>query len=170
MEQYTPYRYKTDSPGSYNELAHYAINTMATVTLFPESQTIVITPTKQHGQIIKEVGCYIDREGLDFHITPVEIDDESIERAAISETADPHSLRNVILKLLGERKISEEKHESVLSEIANERTDLKRMLGEVSRERSVLRDRWLKATGENRRIKEQVGAIATLVSAICPKD
>ena len=100
MEQLTPYQYKANNAGSYNALAAYAILTLANVAFYPEQQTIVVSPTEKSHKIIKEIGDFIDREGLDFHINPICRTAEDALDALADETVDTGTLRSIIKQLL----------------------------------------------------------------------
>ena len=98
MDQNTAYQYKALNEDSYNSLAAFAVSTPATVTLHPGLLTIVIT-----GDDANEVGKFIDREGLDFHINPIEFHDETLGAVIDCETTDAGTLRKIIYRMMGER-------------------------------------------------------------------
>lgn len=157
MEQNTPYRYEAKNCGSYNELAAYAINLVANVSLFPEHQTIVID-----GKMAKDVGEFIDKQGLDFFIAPIEVDDDNIDSVVNSATTDSDSLRKII-KRIKERKADQEKYfKNIIGNISDERDKIKK-------DSDLYSKFWSEADARNDRVKEQVKAIAVLINSIFPK-
>lgn len=157
MGQNTSYQYKANNDNSYDELAAYAINLAGNVSLFPAQKTIVID-----GRFSDDVGKLIDREGLDFHITPIEIDDENIDELIDSETTDADTLRNIIYRMKGQKSAMAEHHKTVVAEIAKERDSAKSDRDMYMRWYSESNDR------ENR-VKRQVQAIAVLINEIFPE-
>lgn len=77
----TSYKYKANDKESYLTLMKEVATTFATVTLIPAEFTIIVTPPAEHPEQIKEIGTFIDHEGLNFQIEPVEetVDQKEIE-------------------------------------------------------------------------------------------
>lgn len=154
MEHNTPYQYKALSQDSYNSLAAYASTIPATVTLHPGLLTIVIPEAAA-----KEVGQFIDDNGLSFHINQIEVDDDNLHDVIDSETTDAGTLRNIIYRMMGEKKSMIEAHESVLESITKQY--------ESAKENCDMYQRWYSdAQDKADRVKSQVQAIAVLVNSI----
>ncbi len=157
MEQNTTIQYEALNDGSYNELAAYVINLVGNVSLFPAQNTIVID-----GRFSNDVGKFIDEEGLDFHINPIEVHDENLGELIDNETTDPGTLRNIIYRLLEQRSHMTEQHETVIAEMT-----LKREAAEKDRDMYM---RWYSESNNRaNRIKSQVQAIAVLINEIFPE-
>lgn len=158
MELNTPYQYKALNEDSYNSLAAYATTIPATVTLHPGILTIVIPVNAA-----KEVGQFIDENGLSFHINQIEVDDDNILEVIDSETTDADTLRKIIYQLLEEKRAMAEEHKSILDSMAKQY--------DTARENRDMYQRWYHETSEKAdRVKSQVKAIAVLIDSIFPKE
>lgn len=151
MEQTTPYRYEAKNDGSYNELAAYATQLMGNVSLFPELSTIVID-----GRFANDVGKFIDNEGLDIFISPIEVDDNNIHDLINTAAVDADTLRKIIYRVMEEKRAMAEVHKSALDDITREYDAAKKIINETSKKAD--------------RVKSQVKAIAVLMDAIFPKE
>lgn len=157
MEQTTPYRYEAKNDGSYNELAAYATQLMGNVSLFPELSTIVID-----GRFANDVGKFIDTEGLDVFISPIEVDDNNIHDLINTAAVDADTLRKIIYRIMEEKIAMAEAHKSVLDDITKQY--------ESAKENSDMYKRWCHETTEMAdRVKSQVKAIAVLINTIFPE-
>lgn len=157
MELNTPYQYKALNEDSYNSLAAYASTIPATVTLHPGLLTIVISENAT-----KEVGKFIDDNGLDFHINQIEVDDDNLRDVIDSETTDADTLRKIIYRMMGEKQSMIEAHESVLESITKQCDSAKQ-------DRDMYQ-KWYHETAQGAdRVKSQVQAIAVLVNSIFPE-
>lgn len=158
MNQNTTYQYKALNAGSYKELAMFSVHLEANVQLFPAQQVINID-----GDAMKEAGDFIDRENLDFQISPIEIPDEDFEDLVDNETADPTTLRSVICRLLDREKHTVERHDSIVSGITKE--------SEHARNNSEMyRKLYLNYSKQNSRIKMQILSIGNLLNSIFPDE
>lgn len=158
MELTTSYQYKAINEASYNSLAAYASTIPATVTLHPGFLTIVISE-----DATKEVGEFIDDNGLDFRISQIEVDDDNLRDVIDSETTDANTLRKIIYQLLEEKRAMAETHKSVLDDITKQRDSAK--------ENRDMYQKWYYETKQGAdRVKSQVKAIAVLVNSIFPED
>lgn len=151
MEQTTPYRYEAKNDGSYNELAAYATQLMGNVSLFPELSTIVID-----GRFANDVGKFIDNEGLDIFISPIEVDDNNIYDLINTAAVDANTLRKIIYRVMEEKRAMAEVHKSALDDITREYDAAKKIINETSKKAD--------------RVKSQVKAIAVLMDAIFSKE
>lgn len=158
MEQTTPYRYEAKNDGSYNELAAYAALLMGNVSFFPELRTIVID-----GRFANDVGKFIDKEGLDILISPIEINDDNLLELVNTATVDAETLRKVAYRLIEQTNSMAEKHNNIIAEITSSGEAVKKV-------RDFYRELYLKSANKNNRIKEQIRAIGTLVDSIFPKE
>lgn len=157
MDQNTAYQYKAINEDSYNSLAAYAVTIPATVTLHPGLLTIVISSNATN-----EVGEFIDSEGLDFHINPIEVHDENLGEVIDNETTDADTLRKIIYRMMGQREAMEEQHKSILDEITAQRDEAQKGRDNYSRWYS-------EEAAHNNRVKSQVQAIAVLINSIFPE-
>lgn len=154
----TSYQYKALNEDSYNNLAAYASTIPATVTLHPGLLTIVISE-----DAAKEVGQFIDNNGLDFHINQIEVDDDNFRDVIDSETTDADTLRKIIYRMMEEKRAMAEEHKSVLDDITKQY--------ESAKENSDLYQKWYhESAKKSDRVKSQVKAIAVLVNAIFPEE
>lgn len=158
MEQTTPYRYEAKNEGSYNELAAYAVLLTGNVSLFPQLRTIVID-----GRFANDVGEFIDKEGLDILISPIEINDDNFLELVNTAAVDTDTLRKVAYRLIDRTHRLAETHNKIIAEkTASEEA--------VKEDRDYYRELYLKYANKNDRIKEQILAIGTLVDSIFPKE
>lgn len=157
MEQTTPYRYEAKNDGSYNELAAYATQLMGNVSLFPELSTIVID-----GRFANDVGKFIDKEGLDIFISPIDVDDNNIHDLINTATVDADTLRTILYRVMEDKRVMAEVHKSALDDITKECDSAK-----AARD---LYQKWYMETQDyNDAIKRRVQAIAVLVNSIFPE-
>lgn len=154
MDQNTAYQYKALNEESYNSLAAYAVTTPATVTLHPGLLTIVIT-----GDEANEVGKFIDSEGLDFHVNPIEFHDETLGAVIDCETTDAGTLRKIIYRMMAERTAMEEHHKGIITEITAQRD-------EAQKSRDTYSRWYTEEAAHSSRVKNQVQAIAVLINSI----
>lgn len=158
MELTTSNQYKALNEASYNSLAAYASTIPATVTLHPGFLTIVISE-----DATKEVGEFIDDNGLDFRISQIEVDDDNLRDVIDSETTDADTLRKIIYRMMEEKRAMAETHKSVLEDITKQRDSAK--------ENRDMYQKWYYETKQGAdRVKSQVKAIAVLVNSIFPED
>ncbi len=158
MELTTSNQYKALNEASYNSLAAYASTIPATVTLHPGFLTIVISE-----DATKEVGEFIDDNGLDFRISQIEVDDDNLRDVIDSETTDANTLRKIIYQLLEEKRAMAETHKSVLDDITKQ--------CDSAKENRDMYQKWYYETKHGAdRVKSQVKAIAVLVNSIFPED
>lgn len=158
MELTTSNQYKALNEASYNSLAAYASTIPATVTLHPGFLTIVISE-----DATKEVGQFIDDNGLDFHINPIEVHDENLGDVIDNATTDANTLRKIIYQLLEEKRAMAETHKSVLDDITKQ--------CDSAKENRDMYQKWYYETKQGAdRVKSQVKAIAVLVNSIFPED
>lgn len=157
MELTTSYQYKAINEASYNSLAAYASTIPATVTLHPGLLTIVISENAT-----KEVGKFIDDNGLDFHINQIEVDDDNLRDVIDSETTDADTLRKIIYRMIGEKQSMIEAHESVLDSITKQCDSAKK-------DRDMYQKWYYETTEKTNRVKSQIQAIAVLVNSIFPE-
>lgn len=158
MEQTTSYRYEAKNDGSYNELAAYAALLMGNMSFFPGLRTIVID-----GNFANDVGKFIDKEGLDVFISPIEINDDNLLDLVNMATLDTDTLRKVAYRLIEQTNNLAETHNNIIAEITATNDAVKK-------DRDYYRELYLKCAGKNYRIKEQIRAIGTLVDSIFSKE
>lgn len=158
MEQNTAYQYKALNEDSFNRLAAFVVNTTATVTLHRNLNTIVIA-----GDTANEVGQYIDSEGLDFNINPIEVHDENFGEVVDNPTTDAGTLRKIIYRLLQEKSDMSSAHKSAIEELSQTAEKTKK-------DKALYQKLYYDCSKDANRVKEQVQAIAVLFNNIFPKD
>lgn len=158
MEESISYQYEANNKESYDALAAYATNLSVNVSLFPTKLTIVVD-----GKAAEMVGKFIDDQGLDFHIAPIELHAECMGDLIDNETTDAFTLRRIIYRLFEQQKMQSEKHNNVIDEITRDR--------DKARESSKTYLQWYhEADGRLNRVKGQVQALAVMIDSIFPKD
>lgn len=118
MELNTPYQYKALNKDSYNSLAAYVTTIPATVTLHPGLLAIVISENAA-----KEVGQFIDDNGLSFHINQIEVDMDKLGEVIECETTDASTLRVIIRHLLERKREMAKQEGETLAKVIKERDD-----------------------------------------------
>ena len=158
MDLTTSYQFKALNEASYNSLAAYASTIPASVSLHPGLLTIVVSENAA-----KEIGEFIDDNGLDFHINPIEVDDDNLRDVIDSETTDADTLRKIIYRMMEEKRAMAETHKSVLEDITKQ--------CDSAKENRDMYQKWYYETKQGAdRVKSQVKAIAVLVNSIFPED
>lgn len=152
----TSYQYQAKNEGSYNSLADYAATMSATVTLIPSRQTIVIP---ESGAI--EADEFIDSEGLDFGIFPIEIED-NLDELIESEDVDAATLREVASRLRKELREKESAHSGIIEEITKELDETRKVCDKNAA-------MWHESMARSCRIREQVQAVSVLLDSIFPR-
>lgn len=158
MELTTSYQYKAINEASYNSLAAYASTIPATVTLHPGLLTIVISENAT-----KEVGKFIDDNGLDFHINQIEVDDDNLRDVIDSETTDADTLREVIRMIMAR---------PAADDTADLRAEIKTLTGRkdfLEKDRDMYQKWYREGEAKAGRVRKQVEAISTLLSSIYPQ-
>lgn len=154
MEQDTSIRYEAKNDGSYNELAAYAANVGANASLFPEYRTIII-----NGSAAKDVGKFIDENGLDFFIAPIEINDDNLYDIINTKTIDADTMRKAAdimhTKMQGMKESHCEAEAEMKKRCADTKTDL-----------DMYRRWYSECNKELDRVKRQVRAMAIVLDSI----
>lgn len=150
MEQTLSIRYVAANRESYESLAKFAVSLGTTVTLFPTLNTILITENSE-----KAVNEYINTNMLDFLAETLDFGDEQLESAADLITVDSGTLRRVIARLTDQR-----------TDMSTEIAEIKDQLADSRKKEAQYSKWWSEASTSNNRIKQQIKAIAVLVSSI----
>lgn len=143
-------QYIANDKGSYTSLANFAVTLGTDVTLFPDYNTIVLSEASAN-----DAGAYIDKEGLNFHIEPIDADDADPEMLVSFRTADAATLRGLAERLIGQKAAVDE-------ELANVRESLTKARNDVEMYSKWYRDE----LATNDRVKAQIQAIAVLYQSI----
>lgn len=157
MEIKTSYCYQALNQGSYINLAAYAVTTPATVTLHPGLLTIVVSEDASN-----DLGKFIDDNGLNFLINPIDVHDENRGEVIDNEITDANTLRKIIYRLMEEKQSMAQKHKNVIDEIT-EKCD------SAKYDRDMYLKMYSEASRKADRVKNQVQAIAVLVNSIFPE-
>lgn len=161
----TAYRYVAGNEESYNRLAAYAMTLVANVYAYPGQMTIIID-----GSAAREAGEYIDDMGLDFHISPVEVDSDNLEDVIAAETADPGTLCSVIGRLLAEKEKMTAEYDKGCLESAQEQIRLRNALKQTETDRDMYKRWYEEASARTERIENQCKAISVLMDSISHAD
>ncbi len=143
-------QYIANDKGSYTSLANFAVTLGTDVTLFPDYNTIVLSEASAN-----DAGAYIDKEGLNFHIEPIDADDADPEMLVSFRTADAATLRGLAERLIGQKAAVDE-------ELAQVRESLTKARNDVEMYSKWYRDE----LATNDRVKSQIQAIAVLYQSI----
>lgn len=143
-------QYIANDKGSYTSLANFAVTLGTDVTLFPDYNTIVLSEASAN-----DAGAYIDKEGLNFHIEPVDADDIDPEMLVSFRTADAATLRRLAERLIDQKAAVDE-------ELANVRESLTKARNDVEAYSKWYREE----LATNDRVKAQIQAIAVLYQSI----
>lgn len=108
MAHATPYCYKALSAEDYNTLAAYIVTSNLDASFFPKRFTIVVTPKEDEEVAFKEVGKFIDNEGLSFHINPIILDDINENNLINDEVTPSYMITEILVRKLTEH-LDEEK-------------------------------------------------------------
>lgn len=160
MENKTIYQYKANNESSYGTLAYYAAALPANVSLFPGSLTLNID-----GSAAKEVGQFIDDNGLSFHITPIEQDGENIDSLVADDTTDASVLREIIRGMDEKINMHKESSEAMQRRLQACETNLREARGNAE----SYREWYAESQAETDRIKRQIQAISLLFRSIFPE-
>ena len=161
MSNATPYCFKASNSVSYDSLAAYVVNTSLIASFFPKSLTIVVIPDDNENDF-KEVGRFIDIEGLDFHINPI-IPDENNQKDLIESEVTPSCiLQAFIYKILGENAQKEEVAKSLQT-----RLDVcESNLSKAQKDRDQYYKWWQEEESKRRLLNESIKALRTLLNAV----
>lgn len=143
-------QYIANDKGSYTSLANFAVTLGTDVTLFPDYNTIVLSEASAN-----DAGAYIDKEGLNFHIEPIDADDADPEMLVSFRTADAATLRGLAERLIGQKAAVDEELAQVRESLTKARNDVE-MYSKWYREELATNDR----------VKAQIQAIAVLYQSI----
>lgn len=171
MEKSTSYRYEALNDKSYQKLSEFAARAaVATTTLYPKHKTVVISATDAELDFIGRTGKFIDDNGLDFHITPIERSGDPIEAIIADETIDAESLRQLVIEFKEYRDKLVKEHNDRVNDLHSEIDETVKKLNDASRERDQYADLWKVAHTRSSRVREQIEAIAVLMNSIYSKD
>lgn len=143
-------QYIANDKGSYTSLANFAVTLGTDVTLFPDYNTIVLSEASAN-----DAGACIDKEGLNFHIEPIDADDADPEMLVSFRTADAATLRGLAERLIGQKAAVDEELAQVRESLTKARNDVE-MYSKWYREELATNDR----------VKAQIQAIAVLYQSI----
>lgn len=143
-------QYIANDKGSYTSLANFAVTLGTDVTLFPDYNTIVLSEASAN-----DAGAYIDKEGLNFHIEPIDADDADPEMLVSFRTADAATLRGLAERLIGQKAAVDEE----LAQVRESLTKARKLVEMYSK--------WYRdELATNDRVKSQIQAIAVLYQSI----
>lgn len=150
MNQTTTYRYEAKNDKSYYALAAYVIDLNTNVSLFPGHRVIILDD-----HVAESVDKFINKNGLDVYISPINLDDENIGELINTETVDSGTLHKIAHLLLGRMDSLTSLH--------------KQTMAEAKRDIDMYRKLYQKQLGNFNRVRDQIQAITVLLNAIFPE-
>lgn len=161
MANVTPYSYKANTSESYDSLAAYVVNTSLNASFFPKALTIVVIPDEDENDF-KEVGRFIDTEGLDFHITPIIPDEENQKDLIESEVTPSCILQAFIYKMVAENAQKSEVANSLQTRLEVCESNL----AKAQKDRDNYHKWWQEEESKRTRLVETIKALRTLLNAV----
>ena len=166
----TSYRYIAKNASDYNALTSFVIGSACVcASLFPSITTVVISPRPEDGDIVLEFAKFIDKEGLDISMEPIEVTPDMDSISCFNGPVDADTLYEVIRNLHRQRKELREKYDADTDELIrrNEKTEsLKHELEEA-------KDRYFKwyqeAQQQNSELCDFMKAIRTMIDIALKK-
>lgn len=161
MANVTPYSYKANTSESYDSLAAYVVNTSLNASFFPKALTIVVIPDEEENDF-KEVGRFIDTEGLNFHITPI-IPDEANQKDLIESEVTPSCiLQAFIYKMLAENAQKAE----VVNSLQTRLEVCESNLAKAQKDRDNYYKWWQEEESKRTRLVDTIKALRTLLNSV----
>lgn len=152
MQQFI--QYTALDQNSYEQLAGFAVGLASDVQLYPTHNVINIEMSSAD-----EVGLFIDKNGLNFQIYPIEVDEDNLRKITQSGIADPISLHRVIDILTAKIEETTRKNEETIAELKKSSEEAKKDL--------LNYQKWYgESINQRDRIRKQVEAIAVLMNSI----
>lgn len=162
MANLTPYCYKALNADSYNALAAQVVTSTINASFFPKLLTIVVIPQEDEEDAFREIGKFIDTEGLDFHINPIILHDECRGEIIDNEVTPSCILRGLIHTLLNEKA-----HDTEVATSLQRRLDVcEDNLNSVRKDKENYYKWWQEEVSKRTRLEESVKAFRTLLNAV----
>lgn len=162
MATLTPYCYKALNAESYNALAAQVVTSTINASFFPKLFTIVVTPQEGEEEAFREIGKFIDTEGLSFHINPIILHDECQGEIIDDEVTPSCILQSIIHKLLEEKA-----HDKEVATSLQTRLDAcEDNLNSVRKDKESYYKWWQEEVSKRTRLEESVKAFRTLLNAV----
>lgn len=161
MANVTPYCYKAKNVASYDVLASMLLNTTLNASFFPKALTIVVIPDEDKNDF-KEVGRFIDTEGLDFHIDPIVHSEENRDELIESEFTPSCILQAFIYKMLAENAQKAEMADSLQTRLEVCESNL----FEVRKDKEHYYHWWQEESSKRLRLEETIKALRTLLNMV----
>lgn len=162
MANLTHYCYKALNAESYNALAAQVVTSTINASFFPKLFTIVVTPQEGEKEAFREIGKFIDTEGLSFHINPIILHDECQGEIIDDEVTPSCILQSIIHKLLEEKA-----HDKEVATSLQTRLDAcEDNLNSVRKDKESYYKWWQEEVSKRTRLEESVKAFRTLLNAV----
>ena len=162
MANLTPYCYKALNAESYNALAAQVVTSTINASFFPKLFTIVVTPQEGEEEAFREIGKFIDTEGLSFHINPIILHDECQGEIIDDEVTPSCILQSIIHKLLEEKA-----HDKEVATSLQTRLDAcEDNLNSVRKDKESYYKWWQEEIAKRTRLEDSVKAFRTLLNAV----
>ena len=162
MANLTPNCYKALIAESYNALAAQVVTSTINASFFPKLFTIVVTPQEGEEEAFREIGKFIDTEGLSFHINPIILHDECQGEIIDDEVTPSCILQSIIHKLLEEKA-----HDKEVATSLQTRLDAcEDNLNSVRKDKESYYKWWQEEVSKRTRLEESVKAFRTLLNAV----
>lgn len=160
--KFNPYCYKALNAESYNALAAQVVTSTINASFFPKLFTIVVTPQEGEEEAFREIGKFIDTEGLSFHINPIILHDECQGEIIDDEVTPSCILQSIIHKLLEEKA-----HDKEVATSLQTRLDAcEDNLNSVRKDKESYYKWWQEEVSKRTRLEESVKAFRTLLNAV----
>lgn len=162
MKNPTPYCYKALNAESYNVLVAQVATSTINASFFPKLFTIVVTPQEGEEEAFREIGKFIDTEGLSFHINPIILHDECRGEIIDNEVTPSCILQSIIHKLLEEKARDTEDATSLQTRL----DACEDNLNSVHKDKDRYYKWWQEEVSKRTRLEESVKAFRTLLNAV----
>lgn len=161
MENLTPYCYQANNSESYNTLAAYIVASPLNASFFPKRLTIVVTPKEDEEETFKDVGKFIDDEGLSFHINPI-LEGESEYDLLENEVTPSCIIQAYLYKILAENAQKEDVAKSLQTRLEACESNLV----SVKKDKDSYYKWWQDESAKRSRLEESIKAFRTLLNAV----
>ena len=162
MAYTTPYRYDALNEKSYKALATHVASTTLEASFYPKLLTIVVTPKEDEEEAFKELGMFIDAEGLDLHIDPIQPQEEIDDALIYSEVTPSCLLRNIVDEMKAENK----RQTDVIASLQKRQTACETELNNVRQDRELYSKWHNEESCRRHRLEETIKALRTLLNMV----
>lgn len=159
MAHATPYCYKALSAEAYNTLAAHIVTSTLDASFFPKLFTIVVTPKEDEEEAFKEVGKFIDNEGLSFHINPIVLNDADENNLINNEVTPSYMIVEILVRKLTEHLDTEKSLQTRITACEEE-------LSKVRQDKELYNRWWQEESTKRNRLENTIKAFRTLLNVV----